>query len=175
MRSGFGGALPHGHGRTARSVGHAAAALLMRAALISLAAFGLTASSAAAQSRQPAHEAAARTVAADTAVASAERAARAWLELLDERAYERAWAQVAPAMRSAVGYQQWTTSLTQLRSALPRSPRRDLLHAEPSVPLFGGNSIIMSFTVGRDSMREIVVLVRRSERWEMGGYGILLY
>jgi hypothetical protein len=110
----------------------------------------------------------------DSTLRSAERAARVWLWQLDEARYDSAWSVVAPAMRSAVGYREWTTSLTQLRSALPFPLRRELLKAEHSVPLFGGSSVILSFGVGRGSLREIVVLVRTRERWLVGGYGILL-
>jgi hypothetical protein len=125
--------------------------------------------------RALARDSLARTLARDPSLRAAERAAREWLYLLDEARYDSAWSVVAPAMRSVVGYREWTTSLTQLRSALPFRIRRELLRAEPSVPLFGGSSVILSFAVGRGSMREIVVLVRTSERWLIGGYGILLY
>ena len=111
----------------------------------------------------------------DSTLRSAERAAREWLWLLDEQSYERAWTLVAPAMKSLVGYEQWATSLASLRSVLPRVLRRELLRAEPSVALFGGNSVILSFGVGSGTLREILVLVRASAGWQVGGYGILLY
>lgn len=107
----------------------------------------------------------------DTTLHSAERAAREWLWLLDEQRYADAWALVAPAMQSAITYERWTTSLTQLRAVLPPLLRRELQRAERSVPLFGGESVILSF--GVDSLREIVVLVSRDGKWQVGGYGIL--
>ena len=131
------------------------------------------------------------TQARDSTLRSAERAARAWLSLLDQQHYARAWDVVAPAMRSVVGYDEWAASLARLRVALPGVPRRELLKAEPSVPLFGGNSVILSFGVGPGTVREIVVLVHRavpagdvgalratgaaSPSWLIGGYGVLPY
>ncbi|NJD10244.1 MAG: DUF4019 domain-containing protein [Gemmatimonadetes bacterium] len=107
----------------------------------------------------------------DTTLRAAERAAREWLWLLDEQLYEAAWARVAPAMQSVVTYQRWTTSLAQLRAVLPRVLPRELRRAERSGQLFGGEAVILSF--GADAWREIVVLVRRGEAWQVGGYGIL--
>lgn len=107
----------------------------------------------------------------DTTIHAAERAAREWLWLLDEQRYADAWALVAPAMQSAITYERWTTSLTELRAVLPPLLRRELQRAERSVPLFGGESVILSFRV--DALREIVVLVRRAGKWQVGGYGIL--
>lgn len=144
-------------------------------ALLLLGALAASPAPASAQSRQSAQDSVARALASDPLVREAALAGRAWLTLLDEARYDSAWSVVAPAMRSVVGYEEWTTSLTQLRSALPFRLRRELVRAEPSVPLFGGSSVILSYTVGRGSMREIVVLVRTSERWLVGGYGILLY
>jgi len=147
-----------------------------RAALLALLLVGAAASAAPPPlAAQTARDSAVRALARDSTLRAAERAAREWLWLLDEARYDSAWSVVAPAMRSVVGYREWTTSLTQLRTALPSVLRRELLRAERSVPLFGGNSVILSFAVGRGSMREIVVLVRAPERWLIGGYGILLY
>jgi len=129
---------------------------------------------------QAGRDAAARTAAStlrtaqagrDPILGSAERAAREWLWLLDEQRYADAWALVAPAMQSAITYERWATSLERLRAVLPNVLRRELLRAEPGGPLFGGESVMLSFGVG--PLREIVVLVRREPTWQVGGYGIL--
>jgi hypothetical protein len=106
---------------------------------------------------------------------SPERFARQWLWLLDEARYDSAWSVVVPAMQAVVTYPEWTTSLQRLRAGarLPRQFRRTLRRAEPSVPLFGGSSVILSFDVVPGALREIVVLVRTGGRWQVGGYGIL--
>lgn len=119
----------------------------------------------AAQASLPAHDATLR---------SAEQGARAWLAHLDAADYERAWGDVVAAMRGSTTYPEWTTSLEQLRSVLPRAPERTLLRAEHSVPLFGGASVLLTFSVRGTGLREIVVLVRDRTRWRVGGYGILL-
>ena len=155
-------------------------------ALLGLVAAGTPAPAAAQAARDSAaraRAAAARDVApspgvraaADSTTRAAERAAREWLWLLDEQRYDRAWTLVAPAMRSLVGYAQWTASLERLRAVLPRPLRRELQRAERSVPLFGGSSFILSFAVGGGGLREIVVLVRSAAGWQVGGYGILPY
>lgn len=110
----------------------------------------------------------------DTTLLSAEQAARDWLARLDAGEYERAWIDVVAAMRGSTTYPAWTTSLENLRSVLPHPPRRALLRAERSVPLFGGASVLLTFAVEGSSLREIVVLVRDGPRWRVGGYGVLL-
>ena len=110
----------------------------------------------------------------DTTLHSAEQGARAWLAHLDAGAYERAWSDVVAAMRGSTTYAEWTTSLDQLRSVLPHGPGRTLLRAEHGVPLFGGDSVLLTFAVRGTGLREIVVLVRDRTRWRVGGYGILL-
>jgi hypothetical protein len=149
-----------------------------RTSLPALLLFAVAASApapAAAQSGQSANDSVTRALARDPLLRESALAARAWLALLDEARYDSAWSVVAPAMRSVIGYEEWTTSLTRLRSVLPFRLRRELVRAERSVPLFGGRSVILSYAVGRGSMRELVVLVRSRERWLVGGYGILLY
>lgn len=110
----------------------------------------------------------------DSTLRSAEQNARAWLAHLDAAAYERAWSDVVAAMRASTTYAEWTTSLEQLRSVLPREPGRMLLRAEHGVRLFGGDSVLLTFAVSGTGLREIVVLVRDRTRWRVGGYGVLL-
>lgn len=110
----------------------------------------------------------------DTTLHAAEHSALAWLALLDDADYERAWPAVVGAMRASTTYSAWATSLETLRSVLPHAPVRTLLRAERSVPLFGGDSVFLTFAIAGSGRREIVVLVRDGVRWRIGGYGVLL-
>lgn len=117
---------------------------------------------------------AARAQARDTALVSAESAAREWIGWLDAGALEQAWLMVAPAMRGTIGFEEWATSLRGLRSVLPPAAPRALARAEHGIPLFGGRSVWLTFHVGTKPYREIVVLVRSGGGWRVAGYGVLL-
>lgn len=118
--------------------------------------------------------AAAQSQSQDSTLLSAERAARAWIARLDAAQLDSAWQDVAGVMRGSTTYEEWATSLRSLRGVLPPRAHRTLLHAEHSVPLFGGASVLMTFRVGRSTLREIVVMVRERTSWRVGGYGVLM-
>ena len=114
-----------------------------------------------------------RAQSADTTLVSAERAARAWVKLLDASAFDSAYTHVAGAMRAQSPLPQWSRSMLHLRAPLPRNETRTRLRAEHGVRMFGGPSVFLTFRVGETNAREIVVLVRDGTRWRVAGYGIL--
>ena len=125
-----------------------------------------------------AHAQAARAVlpaAHDSSVAGAERAARAWLALLDRGRYDSAWVHVVPVMQAAIGYEPWRGTLIEARGGFaPRGERR-LASAEGAGTMFPGRSFMLGFVLATTldpATSETVVMVRERGAWKVGGYGV---
>lgn len=121
-------------------------------------------------------EMAADTVDEAAAIAAAEEAALAWLELVDAGDYEASWEQAAPALRDAVTSQQWIAALGQAHGSLAPFGERERISAQyttelPNAP--AGEYVVLQYrtaVAGDRTVVETVVPMSVDGEWKVSGY-----
>lgn len=111
----------------------------------------------------------------DSAVASAERAARAFLAQVDSAHWEATYARLAPMLRNATTLAQWRNTVTQAREPYAPLGARTLESLQRGHAMFGADALTLTFSVARKaggSAHESVVLVPADDAWQIGGYRI---
>lgn len=118
---------------------------------------------------------------ADTAVATAQVAARSWLTLVDEVRYGESWDSAATVFRNAVTKPVWENAVLQTRGPLEPFGARKLLSATfrrhlPNAP--PGEYVVLLYETrvsGNRTVVETVTPMREAGgRWRVSGYYVRL-
>jgi hypothetical protein len=118
-----------------------------------------------------------QATAADSAVATAQVAARSWLTLVDHVRYGESWDSAATTFRNAVTKPVWEKAVLQARGPLEPFGTRKLLNAEfrrhlPNAP--PGEYVVLQYETkvgGNRTVVETVTPMRESDgRWRVSGY-----
>ncbi|MFQ5747239.1 MAG: DUF4019 domain-containing protein [Gemmatimonadota bacterium] len=111
--------------------------------------------------------------------AQAERAALAWLELVDAGAYAESWREAAGTFRTFVEAAAWDRQLTAVRSALGACRERRRTAARYATELPGapdGEYVVLEFASSfenKASAVETVTPMREEDgQWRVSGYFI---
>ena len=113
------------------------------------------------------------------AIATAEKAARSWLQLTDNQEYGKSWHQAAPLFRAAITKNDWEKSLVSARRPLGALTSRKLKSAKFTRTLPGapdGAYVVLQFTsrfAKTASAIETVTPMREPDgSWHVSGYYI---
>jgi hypothetical protein len=113
------------------------------------------------------------------AKAAAEKAARAWLALVDDGQYAKSWENAAALFRNAVPEEHWTAALTARRKPLGAVLSRTIKSANYSTTLEGGPEgqyVVIEFATtfaNRQHSSEVITPMRESDgSWRVAGYHI---
>jgi hypothetical protein len=124
--------------------------------------------------------AAAQPLTAQTPEADAQRAAEAWLALVDSTHYAESWTQAAAAFRAAVTQGTWDSTMTSVRAPLGAARSRELLGAQYSTSLPNappGEYVLLQFRTvfaGRETpaIETVVPMKDPDGAWRVSGYFI---
>lgn len=114
-----------------------------------------------------------------TAVAAAQSAAQAWLQLVDARRYDQSWDSAAAVFRSAVTKSQWAGAVKEGRAPFEPLGERTLLTATyttqlPNVP--AGQYVVIQYRTkagrGKTVVETITPARESDQRWRVAGYYI---
>ena len=113
------------------------------------------------------------------AVAAAQSAAQAWLQLVDARRYDQSWDSAAAVFRSAVTKSQWSGAVKEGRAPFEPLGARTLLTATyttqlPNVPV--GQYVVIQYRTksgqGKTVVETITPARDSDHRWRVAGYYI---
>jgi hypothetical protein len=112
------------------------------------------------------------------AIASAQKAAEAWLKVEDAESYEKSWAAASEYFRSQVPEQGWVRRMGVTRKPLDPMVTRDLEASEwkaevPNLPKGEYVAFVYQtvFANGHPQV-ESVVMVHEGDTWKMVGYAV---
>jgi len=118
-------------------------------------------------------------MAASPAPDAAERAANAWLKLVDEGKYVQSWQAASSYFRSQVTEADWVGTIASLRQALGGLAARDLASSRTATSLPGapdGNYVVIeyhtSFTNKRSAIETVIMMLGKDGRYRTAGYFI---
>jgi predicted SnoaL-like aldol condensation-catalyzing enzyme len=107
---------------------------------------------------------------------AAQKAAKAWLALVDQGAYGESWDALAAASKKEVQREAWTSTLAQVRKPLGQVKSRVQKSAEYTTSLPGapaGEYVIFQFDTtfeNRGPSVETITSALEDGRWRTGGY-----
>jgi hypothetical protein len=122
---------------------------------------------------------AAQATTSDSAVASAQRAADAWLRQLDGAQYGLSWDNAASAFQHAMTRAQWITTIQKVQGQVGPLGARSLQHGQytttvPNAP--AGEYVVLQYrteSAVASFVTETVVMVRDGARgWRVLGYTV---
>jgi hypothetical protein len=112
------------------------------------------------------------------AIASAQKAAEAWLKIEDSESYDKSWAAASDYFRSQVPEQGWVRRMAVTRKPLDPLVTRDLEASEwksevPNLPKGEYVAFVYQtvFANGHPQV-ESVVMVHEGDAWKMVGYAV---
>lgn len=115
----------------------------------------------------------------ETPEVAAQRAAEAWVVLVDSGNYAESWTEAATAFREAVPQATWVQQMESVRPPLGAVTTRELLGAQHTTSLPNappGEYVIVQFHTkfaGRETAAvETVVPMKDGETWKVSGYWI---
>ncbi len=115
----------------------------------------------------------------DQAVVFGEKAARAWLQLLDEGKYAESWKQAAPLFKQSVPEKDWVKGVTTLRSPLGKLLKREVATVNYATEMPGapdGEYVLLRYITkfsNKKSTVETVTPMRcKDGSWRVSGYFI---
>ena len=108
---------------------------------------------------------------------AAEKAARAWLALVDGGKYAESWTEAAALFRQAVPQEQWSQQAAAVRTPLGKLVKRELRAAYPRTSLPGapdGEYVVLQFDTSfehKQAAVETVTPMREPDgSWRVSGY-----
>ena len=113
------------------------------------------------------------------AVAAAQSAAQAWLQLVDARRYDQSWDSAAAVFRSAVTKSQWAGAVKEGRAPFEPLGQRTLIASTyttqlPNVP--AGQYVVIQYRTeagqGKTVVETITPTHDSDNRWRVAGYYI---
>jgi hypothetical protein len=121
-----------------------------------------------------------RTVAAQPPPdAGGERAASAWLSLVDEGKYVQSWEEASSYFRSRVSKSDWVGTISSLRQALGGVAARELFSNKTTTSLPGapdGSYLVIlyhtSFTHKASATETVVMMLDKDDHYRLAGYFI---
>jgi Protein of unknown function (DUF4019) len=121
-----------------------------------------------------------RTVAAQPAPdVGGERAASAWLKLVDDGEYAQSWQDSSSYFRSRVTESDWVSTIASLRQALGGLASRELASTGMATSLPGGPDghyvVILydtSFTGKRSATETVIMMLDKDGQYRLAGYFI---
>jgi hypothetical protein len=112
-------------------------------------------------------------------ITAAIEAAKTWLKLVDEGAYEQSWTQAAKYFRNNVSEQQWTTSLSAVRRPLGKVLSRKIKTSTYTTETSGapdGRYVIIQFDTSfenkQNAAETITPMLDSDNKWRVSGYYI---
>jgi len=109
---------------------------------------------------------------------SAQKAATAWLELVDQQQYQDSWEQAATLFRKQVSASTWTQQMTAVRQPMGDASSRILLGATYATSLPGapdGEYVVLQFqtvfTHKKDAIETLTPMLDNGH-WRVAGYYI---
>jgi hypothetical protein len=112
------------------------------------------------------------------AIASAQKAAEAWMKIEDAETYDKSWAAASDYFRSQVPEQGWVRRMETTRKPLDPLLVRDLTASEwkaevPNLPKGEYVAFVYETTFGNGHPQiESVVMVHEGDTWKMVGYAV---
>ena len=110
-------------------------------------------------------------------VEAAEKAARQWLELVDQENYSASWDTSAAFFRKAVGKDDWVETMEKFRRPLGKNKSRKFVSAErrsslPGVP--DGDYVVItyesSFENKKSAIETVTPMLEENGAWRVSGY-----
>lgn len=125
---------------------------------------------------RPGSGASAPAAAVEAPEVGAQRAAEAWLSLIDRSMYEASWDSGATSLQRAITQSHWRDALIQARGPFEPFGARQLLSRTysttlPNAPL--GEYVVLQYSTkvsGGRTVVETVVPARENGRWLVSGY-----
>ncbi len=113
------------------------------------------------------------------AVKAATEATLTWVSRLDTTQYDTTWSTAAALFKSAVSLNQWTQSISAVRSPLGKPLDRQLQSAEFKTSLPGapdGQYVVIQFRTRFEHKKEatetVVPMLDKDGQWRVSGYFI---
>jgi Protein of unknown function (DUF4019) len=112
------------------------------------------------------------------AIASAQKAAEAWMKIEDAETYDKSWAAASDYFRSQVPEQGWVRRMETTRKPLDPLLVRDLTASEwkaemPNLPKGEYVAFVYQTTFANGHPQiESVVMVHEGDTWKMVGYAV---
>jgi hypothetical protein len=113
------------------------------------------------------------------AVKAATEATLTWVSRLDTTQYDTTWSTAAALFKNAVSLNQWTQSISAVRSPLGKPLDRQLQSAEFKTSLPGapdGQYVVIQFRTRfehkKDATETIVPMLDKDGQWRVSGYFI---
>jgi hypothetical protein len=113
------------------------------------------------------------------AVKAATEATLTWVSRLDTTQYDTAWSTAAALFKNAVSLNQWTQSISAVRSPLGKPLDRQLQSAEFKTSLPGapdGQYVVIQFRTRfehkKDATETVVPMLDKDGQWRVSGYFI---
>jgi hypothetical protein len=112
------------------------------------------------------------------AIASAQKAAEAWMKIEDAETYDKSWAAASDYFRSQVPEQGWVRRMETTRKPLDPLLVRDLTASEwktevPNLPKGEYVAFVYETTFANGHPQiESVVMVHEGDTWKMVGYAV---
>jgi Protein of unknown function (DUF4019) len=112
------------------------------------------------------------------AIASAQKAAEAWMKIEDAETYDKSWAAASDYFRSQVPEQGWVRHMETTRKPLDPLLVRDLTASEwktevPNLPKGEYVAFVYQTTFANGHPQiESVVMVHEGDAWKMVGYAV---
>jgi hypothetical protein len=111
--------------------------------------------------------------------AGGERAANAWLKLVDDGKYVQSWQDASSYFRSQVTQADWVGTIASLRQALGGLAARELASTQTATSLPGapdGNYVVIqyrsSFTNKRSATETVIMVLDKDGQYRLAGYFI---
>lgn len=112
------------------------------------------------------------------AAAAAQKAAEAWLALVDDGKYGESWEESAAVFRSQVSKQQWQAALRKVREPLGKTQSRKLKGAKhttelPNAPK--GEYVVIQYETSFENVSGVETITPMKEEdgsWRVSGYFI---
>lgn len=115
----------------------------------------------------------------DKAVVFGERAAHAWLALVDQGQYAQSWKQAAPFFQRAVSQKDWVKGIKAARAPFGSVKKREVIAADYATKISGapaGEYVILqylsSFSNKQSAVETITPMRCKDGVWRVSGYYI---
>lgn len=113
------------------------------------------------------------------ATEKARAAARTWLALVDEDAYQECWDTASPLFREEIEAEEWAQRVERLRDSVAAPGSRTLVATQYRDALQrsrrGGPFVLLKYRSGGKTGRleELVVTVLEDTTWKVAGYQVM--
>lgn len=109
--------------------------------------------------------------------AAADKAAQAWLALIDRAQYAQSWKTAAPAFQKAASKDFWATTIGAVRSPLGKLQKRTRISAQYSSSLPGapdGEYVVLqyqsAFAKKKSAIETVTPQRDKNGQWKVSGY-----